>query len=171
LALGTISTAQSSDSRVETDRRGAEPSVTVSVLSVSTDKAGYETFQVSAKFGSRAASVYALYGEPGAPLEIPPAFQVDPPFGSDIGPVNAAFLPLLPDAQFDSWLTIGTDGPALTKGALSSVGLPLEAWSEDVGFCADNGAVRVSLGLMLLEFKSDPTLSAHSRVLLASDHT
>jgi hypothetical protein len=139
-------TTSAPGSRVQSDMQGAEPSVKLSVVSVSTDKSGYETFRVSAQFGPRATSVYALYGEPGAPLEIPPAFQVAPPFGSDIGPVDAAFLPLLPDAQFDSWLTIGTDGPALIKGALSTVGLPLDAWSEDVGFCADNGAVRDSPG-------------------------
>ena len=72
------------------------------------------------------------------------------PFGSNIGPVNAAFLPIFPDAAFDSWLTIGTTGPALIPGALSMVGLPLDDWSEDVGFCADNGAVGNARQLLLL---------------------
>jgi hypothetical protein len=93
---------------------------------------------------------YALYGQPGAPLEMPAAYQVAAPFGSNIGPVNAAFLPIFPDAAFDSWLTIGTTGPALIPGALSMVGLPLDDWSEDVGFCADNGAVGNARQLLLL---------------------
>ena len=68
-------TTSAPGSRVQSDMQGGEPSVKLSVVSVSTDKSGYETFRVSAQFGPRATSVYALYGEPGAPLEIPPAFQ------------------------------------------------------------------------------------------------
>ena len=75
---------------------------------------------------------------------IPPAFQVDAPFGVDVGPVSPllmrlvariivchavrtdlraamcrrgaqthpAFFPVVPDAEFDSFLTIGLDGKA-----------------------------------------------------------
>ena len=44
-------------------------------------------------------------------------------------------------AQYDSFLTIGMDGPALNPGALSSVGLDFSTWTEAQGFETDNGAV------------------------------
>lgn len=56
--------------------------------------------------------------------------------------VNPAFFPMMPDAEFDSFLTIGIDGPALTPGALSTVGLDLAGWNEQAGINSDNGAVR-----------------------------
>ena len=51
-------------------------------------KPGYTTYQVSVQFGAAAQDVYALFGEAGAFLDIPPAFQVAAPFGSDVGPVS-----------------------------------------------------------------------------------
>ena len=43
------------------------------------------------------ADVYALYGEVGDPLIIPPGWQMADPFGSSIGPVNPAFFGLAPE--------------------------------------------------------------------------
>ena len=40
-------------------------------------------------------------------MTFPPAFQAPTPFGTDVGPVNAAFFAVMPDAEFDSFLTIG----------------------------------------------------------------
>eukprot|EP01046_Picozoa_sp_COSAG06_P044819 COSAG06_NODE_6100_length_3109_cov_8.218272_1_plen_91_part_10 len=48
---------------------------------------------------------------------------------------------MMPDAEFDSFLTIGLDGPALQPGSLSTVGLNLASWSESRGVDSDNGAV------------------------------
>ena len=45
------------------------------------------------------------------------------------------------DAEFDSFVTIGTDGPALTPGALSTVGIDFAGWSETTGISAADGAV------------------------------
>ena len=56
---------------------------------------------------------------------------------------NPAFFPMMPDAEFDSFLTIGTDGPALIPGALSTVGIDFTTWDERTGINADNGAVSV----------------------------
>lgn len=66
-------------------------------------------------FGPETADVYAVYGETGHPLRLPAAFQVDAPFGVNVGPVNPAFFPMMPDSEFDSFLTIGIDGPAARK--------------------------------------------------------
>ena len=46
-----------------------------------------------------------------------------------------------PDSQYDSYLTIGIDGPAQTPGALSSIGLDFDAWTETEGIDTNNGAV------------------------------
>ena len=55
---------------------------------------------------------------------------------------NPAFFPIMADAEFDSFLTIGMDGPALTPGALSTIGVDFLSWSESAGLRSDNGAVR-----------------------------
>ena len=115
--------------------------------------------------------VYALYGDEDNSLVIPPAMQVPTPFGTNVGaskilrgaswacrhsvrllcsprlaaacsgPVNPAFFAVNPSAQYDSFLTIGMDGPALTPGALSSVGLDFSTWDESTGINSANGAV------------------------------
>lgn len=43
--------------------------------------------------------------------------------------------------EFDSFLTIGMDGPATQPGALSSVGLDFDAWDLNAGISSNNGAV------------------------------
>lgn len=103
---------------------GSEPSVAMSTDAVATDGiSGYTTYHVSVTFGARAADVYALvraaqpppscaapplshqtpvrkqYGETGDGLDIPPAYQVAAPFGTNVGPTNPAFWPIMPDCQ------------------------------------------------------------------------
>ena len=58
------------------------------VVQTSTAKVGYTTYQVSVNFGPAVQDVYALFGEAGALLNIPPAFQQAAPFGTDVGPVR-----------------------------------------------------------------------------------
>ena len=127
-----------------------KPHASITTTQMSSTKAGYATYQVGVNFDSGSVQdVYALFGDPGDAMIIPPAFQVDAPFGVDVGPVspllmrlvariivchavrtdlrvamcrrgaqtNPAFFPVMPDAEFDSFLTIGLDGPALTPGA------------------------------------------------------
>ena len=70
-------------------------------------------------------------------------------------------------AQYDSFLTIGMDGPALNPGALSSVGLDFATWTEAQGIDTDNGAVffMVSRQPPLHFFALDPLMRlAHSLV-------
>ncbi len=105
-------------------------------------KAGYQTYQISATFDRTVVQdVYALFGETGANLMIPAAFQVAAPFGTDTGPVNPQFFPIMPDSQFDSFLTIGLDGPALLPGAMSTIGIDFNTWTETGSINSDNGAV------------------------------
>ena len=100
----------------------AQQSIVPVTTATSTGKPGYTTYQVSVQF-TNARDVYALFGEPGDPMTFPPAFQVATPFGTDVGPVNPAFFAVMPEAQFDSFLTIGLDGPSSIPGALASIGI------------------------------------------------
>ena len=63
--------------------------VSVSTTQMSTSMAGYATYRVGVSFdSSMVQDVYALYGEAGDAMMIPPAFQVAAPFGADVGPVR-----------------------------------------------------------------------------------
>ena len=60
----------------------------VTTTQMSSSKRGYTTYQVGVNFDSGTVEdVYALFGEAGDSMVIPPAFQVAAPFGADVGPV------------------------------------------------------------------------------------
>ena len=70
--------------------------VSIVATQTATSKAGYETFQIGVNFDSgMVQDVYALFGQAGANMVIPPAFQVSAPFGSDMGPVRGPHTALL----------------------------------------------------------------------------
>ena len=132
--MGRIANAQ--------DGPGTSAAVRPVVTAVASGKVGYTTYQIACGFDpATTRDVYALYGDSSAPLSIPAAFQVPTPFGSSVGPVNPAFYAVMPDAQYDSFLTLGMDGPALNPGALSSIGLDFDSWTETSGIESTNGAV------------------------------
>ena len=85
-------------------------------------------------------NVYAIFGTADAIMSIPPAYQVAAPFGANVGGVNPAFFPVQPEAQFDSWLTVGvTDGDS--SRAVSSIGIDFDSWTETGGISSSDGAV------------------------------
>jgi hypothetical protein len=69
-----------------------------------------------------------------APMELPPCYQVDFPFGQNVGGVNSAYFRIannaaLGFAEYDSWLTVGmTDGDA--RGELGNIGIDFALWNE-----------------------------------------
>lgn len=56
---------------------------------------------------------------------------------------NPQLWAVRPDCQFDSFLTIGLDGPALTDGGLGAIGIDFSTWSETSGISTTSGAVYV----------------------------
>ena len=69
-----------------------------------------DAFNVYTIFGDRTKQL--SNGDP-ANLRLPPAFQVPPPFGTNLGGMDAAFIAINPALSRDSWLTIGdVDGAA-----------------------------------------------------------
>ena len=136
LALPALAAAQSSSAPTSVG------DVSIRVVQLASSLSGYETYQVSVAFDRMvAADVYALFGRAGSRLVIPPAYQAPAPFGSDVGPPNPAFFSMAPDCEYDSFLTIGMDGPARTPGALSTIGIDFGAWDESNGILTDDGAV------------------------------
>ena len=104
------------------------------------------------------ANIYTIAGTAVSNLQIPAAFQVAPPFGANIGGTNPAFWGIIPDSQYDSWLTIGADDGTRAND-LSSIGISFDGntgWSETRGIWTNNGAL----------FYMDPNAGATGDVLL-----
>lgn len=107
---------------------------------------GYQTWRVIATPTGVAANVYTLYGQAGAPMQLPSAYQVATPFGVDTGGTNPSFWAIannaaLGFAEYDSWLTVGlTEGDS--SAALASIGLDFTAWAESAyGYTCNDCAV------------------------------
>jgi hypothetical protein len=105
---------------------------------------GYSTYRLSLIVkNSDVKNIYAIYGDDintPKPMIIPPAYQGIINFNSNIGGVLPAILNIDPDAQYDSWLTIGiTDGN--TGNEVSTVGIDFSTWTENSGIHTTNGAV------------------------------
>ena len=97
------------------------------------------TYRLTLALKGGASNVYTIYGTSDPPLSMPAAFQVDAPFGADIGGVNPGLVAANAAAEFDSWLTVGiTDGDS--DGALGSIGIDFSSW-KDSGLSATNAAV------------------------------
>ena len=122
---------------------GAGPTVRPVARVVSNATAGIPgrtTWELSIELGGTAATAYTIYGDADSPMIMPQTWKCDcAPFGSDVGGTNPLFWPYHPDAQWDSWLTVGvTDGNA--KGDVAAIGLNFTAWPLRE-FDSDNGAV------------------------------
>ena len=110
----------------------------VTTLEVSTP--GYITYRLTASLHGTAENLYSIEGTADGPMRIPAAYQVATPFGVDVGGVHPAFLPIRPDAAYDSWLTIGfTEGSGAK--ALSTIGIDFSSWTMATPLYVDNGSV------------------------------
>ena len=68
------------------------------------------------------------------------SYQEPASFGANTGGVNQAFLSAAPNAAYDGWLTVGITGGD-TAGALGSVGIDWDSWTDSAGITTNNGAV------------------------------
>eukprot|EP01050_Picozoa_sp_SAG11_P006464 SAG11_NODE_502_length_8891_cov_4.603731_4_plen_230_part_00 len=102
---------------------------------------GYTTFELSLELKSEvAANVYTSFGHVDHPMYMPPAYQVDAPFGANVGGVDPALVAVNEQAAYDSWLTVGVvDGD--TNGVLGHIGIDFSTWTLDSELLVDNGAV------------------------------
>jgi hypothetical protein len=112
---------------------------TASVDTVSGSPGGFVTYALTATLSAATSNVYSIFGHDSMPLSIPAAYQVATPFGVDVGGANPAFFASTPEAEYDSWLTVGaTDGSA--AGQIATVGLDFASWTESAGLAATDAA-------------------------------
>ena len=104
---------------------------------------GHTTYQLSlvVQPNKYIKNIYALFGDNfHRDMYIPPAYQIDGPFDSNIGGISSSIISIFPDALYDSWLTIGiSDGDNDNK--LSTIGIDFNEWSEIKPITTSNGAV------------------------------
>merc|ERR1719160_931330 len=115
-----------------------EPVVTVA----GTAQHGYTTYALwlRALPGADVGTIYTIYGDSHTQMTMPPAFQADAPFGCDIGGVNPAFFAYSSAAASDSWLSVGVTG-GNSNGAIASIGIDFDSWSETKPMAVSDGAV------------------------------
>ena len=70
--------------------------------------AGYTTYKLVIQLKDQARNVYAVYGSADNAAELPPCYQVNNEIGGvDFGGTHRAFWDVLPELQFDSYITLG----------------------------------------------------------------
>ena len=97
---------------------------------------GHTTYSLELTPVGGAETIYALYGHEQVALEMPPAYQVATPFGTNFGGTPSQLLAIRPDAQFDSFLFASA-----SSGKLGSAGIDFDSWTLDNGLSCTNGAV------------------------------
>ena len=105
---------------------------------------GYTTYRLSliVKPNMNVFNIYAIYGNTGESLYLPPAYQDSFASGSNIGGVNPYIISMNPNSNYDSWLTIGETNGDLDN-RLSSVGIDFNLWTDTSGVEITDGGVFV----------------------------
>jgi hypothetical protein len=107
---------------------------------------GYTTYQLSLVITNPLVqNIYAIYGDNQYgehPLSVPPAYQGQNIYNSNLGGIAPEIIAINQDAIYDSWLTIGlTNGDPDNK--LSTVGIDFKSWDLNNGIYTTNGAIFV----------------------------
>lgn len=107
---------------------------------------GYTTYRLSLiiKPNMNIKNIYALYGDSNenSVTYLPPAYQSVSEINNNIGGVEPFVINLNPEANYDSWLTIGiTDGD--TNNKLSAIGIDFSSWTSSNDLTIDDGAIFV----------------------------
>jgi hypothetical protein len=111
----------------------------ITQVSASVDSA-HVTVRLTVSLHKDASTLYSIVGSSSGALTLPPAYQVAPPFGRNVGGVSPALFPVRAEAEFDSYLTVGlTNGDP--SNSLSSVGLDWTKWDASAGVVNSNCAV------------------------------
>ncbi|MGB1618978.1 MAG: hypothetical protein ACPHBM_05095, partial [Flavobacteriales bacterium] len=98
-----------------------------------TDLTGYNTYRVYVKFSSPDDFLTAVYGDADFPTEIQGGNNF---FHSAVGALtnegyNPVVFPVVPDLEYDSFVTIGMTAPASSADGeqpINSIGDPLANW-------------------------------------------
>lgn len=99
---------------------------------------GYTTYTLTASLHDNVLNLYSIEGTSDAPMEWPAAYQVPAPFGADIGGTNPLFFSIHPQAQHDSWITVGiTEG---STNELATLGIDFQSWTESTPLFVEDGS-------------------------------
>ena len=112
------------------------------VTEIFTDKENYITYQLSLiiKPDLDIKNIYAIYGDPDNLMYIPPAYQVNSIFDTNIAGISSYLSSVDSEQKYDSWLTVDiTDGDP--NNLLSTIGIDFSKWTETQGMLIDNGAI------------------------------
>eukprot|EP01051_Picozoa_sp_SAG22_P016661 SAG22_NODE_2396_length_2619_cov_1.800794_2_plen_496_part_00 len=125
----------------------------------------YRTYRVFLELQGDAANVAAIFGTEQSPLVLPPAWQYQGFGGRQVGGTAPELWVLQPQAEYDSWLTIGAgDGSAAPDLDLSGrIWNQLSHWNATHGLQVTAGGVSWSTD----SGSSLPRLGAGRRVLIA----
>ena len=115
----------------------------VQTLDTALAAGGYTTMQLKCELPEGAANVYVLAGTQTTPMSFPAAYQVPAPFGSDMGAPSPAFIPIMAEVAFDSYLTVGQEQADLSVSPGPGGADAVAAWgvSESVGIESTDGAI------------------------------
>lgn len=104
---------------------------------------GYSTYQLSAVINDiNILNIYAIYGDEGHDLIIPPAYQSGI-VNNNLGGISENIQNIIPETKIDSWMTIGiTNGDIYDQ--LGSVGIDFNGWDQNNGILTTNGAIYVT---------------------------
>ena len=132
---------------------------------------GYTTYEVSLvlKEDYSNGNIYAIYGDHGHPMTIPPAYQIEQHIGVDIGGTNPIINNNVPEGNYDSWLTIGIHDSNIL-GKISSIGIDFDDWDEYHGIIVDDGAVFLIDPTVKLS-KTNKYIIGHLTLKNTEDHT
>ena len=104
--------------KMSTNAKHQHGAVQPFVAAASERLSGYDTYRVYLLFDDDIGrSMYAIYGDEYSELSLhtddnSPFFNVEDPFGTNIGGVHPAMFEVKPESQFDSWLTLNQDDGA-----------------------------------------------------------
>ena len=104
---------------------------------------GYTTFRLSVVFkeNMNIKNLYAIYGDSNSgSLFLPESYQSAITFGKNIGGINPFFTNIIPESNYDSWLTIGIDDGD-SNNLISSVGIDFAKWTITQNLEITDGAV------------------------------
>lgn len=102
---------------IESNMKRVHGAVGVSLVKLPESLEGHDSYRVWMHInkGQNSKNIYTIFGDSNAPLKLSTEnsddkfYHVDPPFGADIGGVDDQLWVIKPEAQFDSWITVGAD--------------------------------------------------------------
>lgn len=106
---------------------------------------GYTTYLLSVviKPDMNIKNIYAIFGDKEHVMYLPPAYNIDTSANQNIGGISSYMSNIIPNIQYDSWLTIGvTNGNV--NNQISSIGIDFDLWTSVSGININNGAVYVT---------------------------